>query len=132
MKDKVTAPKKETLTPNVGDRVRIVIEGEVSESGTAGDTGWFNIEADYDSIYFEVPSDVLVSIEVIDPPFIFPEGEFAVISGVRIKGSDDVRWMFAKTGNVWQTMNKEEATAVWPEARLLNEFTDLQVEWTAA
>lgn len=59
--------------PKVGDRVRVVIEGRVSAVGTT----WVEINED-----FHIQNDVgsIVSIEVIEPPFVLPTKRWAQVT----------------------------------------------------
>lgn len=69
-------------TPKVGDRVRVVIEGEVD---LVDDDGWGRILGDR-TMFIEGMGGV-VSIEVIAPPFVLPKKRWA-----QVVDGEDTLW----------------------------------------
>ena len=96
----------------VGDRVRVVIEGRVSAVGTT----WVEINED-----FHIQNDVgsIVSIEVIEPPFVLPTKKYA-----QVVSRDGVLFTLLPTrlsGLCWKSED-----GAWMRTAVLEAQTDMR------
>lgn len=88
-----------SATPKIGDRVRVVIETEVLETGMEDLSGWLRLHG-----WMRVPPVGylgIVSIEVIQPPFVLPTKRYAQV----LSGGDQLWTLGANRSFDWKDCN---------------------------